>query len=58
MYVSKLWGGVLIKYEKINSSFHGVVGDPVSITEEGILPSKNDKATNKLNQYKPRASSK
>ncbi len=48
MYVSKLRGGVLIKYERIQSKFQGIVGDPVAIVEEGIVPNKNDKGSNKL----------
>jgi hypothetical protein len=38
MYVSKLRGGVLIKFEKLKSSFLEVVGDPVAIVEEGVIP--------------------
>ena len=38
MYVSKLKGCVLIKYEKLISSYLDLVGDPKPITEEGIIP--------------------
>lgn len=58
MYVSKLRGGVLIKYEKVESAFTAVVGDPVAITEEGIIPPKSERGSNKLLQNKPRSSSK
>lgn len=49
MYVSKLRGGVLIKFEKLVTCFHDIVGDPVAIKEEGVIPLRSDKATNKLN---------
>ena len=48
MYVSKLRGGVLIKYQKLPSNCQSVIGDPAAIIDEGVIPPKNDKATNKI----------
>lgn len=52
MYVSKLRGGVLIKFDKLKTNYTGMVGDPAPIVKEGITPQKNDKGTNKLQSYK------
>lgn len=51
MYVSKLRGGVMIKYDRVPSSFQGLVGDPAPITDEGVIPPRNEKGTNKIQQF-------
>ncbi len=57
MYVGKLSGGVMISYQKIESSCTDLIGDPVEFEDINRLPPTRPNATNKLKVNKVRSSS-